>query len=218
MLSRSFFMKKILSLIQKSWIKINAKRRKKDLKATNFTIISNNCWAEKIYKSYDMEYLTPTIGCFIMPEDFIRFCKQIEFYLNEELVEIEFNNSKYKDFFILNKEGYKKYGKYPIGIIDDVEIHFLHYSSFDEAKKKWDRRKKRVNLNKIFFKLNDQNGCTFDDYIQFQTIPQKSKIFFSSKNGWGIQIVKSRDLEYRDEPYGKSRKFNVTKYINGVVE
>lgn len=31
---------------------------------------------------------------------------------------------------------------YPIGKLDDIEVHFSHYDSQEEAMEKWTRRKK----------------------------------------------------------------------------
>ena len=50
---------------------------------------------------------------------------------------VEKKNSKYGSF------------DYPVGILDDVEVHFMHYADFDVAKKKWDERKKRINRSEI---------------------------------------------------------------------
>lgn len=35
--------------------------RKKKIKNTNFTIISNNCWGGMIYESYALKKQTPTV-------------------------------------------------------------------------------------------------------------------------------------------------------------
>lgn len=54
--------------------------------------------------------------------------------------------------------------EYPIGILDDekhgiVKIEFVHYKSFEDAKIKWDERKKRIDFNRILvlFHVNDEN-------------------------------------------------------------
>lgn len=38
----------------------------------------------------------------------------------------------------------------PIGLIDDVEVVFLHYKTFDEAVEKWNRRKSRINWDNLY--------------------------------------------------------------------
>lgn len=29
--------------------------------------------------------------------------------------------------------------RYPIGILDDIELHFMHYKTFEEAAKHWQK-------------------------------------------------------------------------------
>lgn len=84
-------------------------------------------------------------------------------------IEIEFvdpENSKYKK----DITDYGIYGKYPIGILNEIEIHFLHYKDNDEALKKWERRKNRINYHNLIIKYNDQNLATIDDIREFSEL------------------------------------------------
>ena len=51
---------------------------------------------------------------------------------------------------------------FPIGTLcDTVEIHFLHYSSIEDAEEKWNRRVKRINWNNLFVKFDcSKDLCT----------------------------------------------------------
>ena len=60
--------------------------RKKGLNSDTFTIIANNCWGGMIYESYGIKKMSPTIGMFIMPKDYIRFLSNMEYYLKCPLV------------------------------------------------------------------------------------------------------------------------------------
>ncbi len=71
---------------------------------------------------------------------------------------------------------------YPIGQLDGkVEIHFLHYHTEEEAAEKWYRRAKRVNFNKLMILGMEQNLCTEQDIINFDSLPFENKYFFSTK-------------------------------------
>ena len=48
--------------IQKYQRKFLAGQRRKMLKNTQFTILSNNCWGGMIYESYGLPNQTPTAG------------------------------------------------------------------------------------------------------------------------------------------------------------
>ena len=59
--------------ILKYWRLGLANYRKKQLKSTNFTIISNNCWGGMIYESYNLPKESPTVGMFFIAKDYIEF-------------------------------------------------------------------------------------------------------------------------------------------------
>lgn len=53
---------------------------------------------------------------------------------------------------------------YPIGKLEDLEIHFLHYKTENEAREKWERRTLRMleetNRGNYYFKLCDGGKAT----------------------------------------------------------
>ncbi|MDE6218484.1 MAG: DUF1919 domain-containing protein, partial [Muribaculaceae bacterium] len=51
----------------------NRWNRRRKLKHNDFTIISNNCWAgTAVYQPFGLKYNTPTVGLFIIDEDYIQ--------------------------------------------------------------------------------------------------------------------------------------------------
>ena len=58
--------------------------RKKQLKSTDFTIISNNCWGGMIYESYNLPKESPTVGMFFMAKDYIEFLSDLKGLLNRK--------------------------------------------------------------------------------------------------------------------------------------
>lgn len=66
-----------LKLRNRLWLPLTRSIRVKKLSVDRFTIISNNCWGGTVYESYGMRKESPTIGMFIMPSDFVRFCSEI---------------------------------------------------------------------------------------------------------------------------------------------
>ena len=49
---------------------------------------------------------------------------------------VKSNNLTSQESLTINTE-------YPIGYLDDIEIHFMHYQSITEVKEKWERRTKK---------------------------------------------------------------------------
>lgn len=202
--------------VKKAYIKKTASIRKKKIKNNEFTVISNNCWGGFVYQSYNIEYNTPTIGLFIMAEDYIKFLSNLKYYINEcELQFIEPEKSKYVDHL----SGDRHFGSYPVGVLDDVEIAFLHYHSEEEAREKWNRRKKRINWDRLLVKFNDQNLCTKELVEKFYALDYKNKLFFTVNKEFitadAVYIKKGNQTIFASqEPVGASLHCNINRVIN----
>ena len=158
----------------------------------NFTIISNNCFAGSIYQDLGVEYRSPTVGLFFYSDCYMKFVDNMKYYLNLELIFT--SKSKYHN----NKLSY------PVGILDDIEIHFLHYATEKEAKEKWDRRKSRINFNNIFYIFSDRDGFNdknFEDFLRFNG----NKILFSANEKY-----KSENTVILKEFIGESQIGEIT--------
>ena len=142
---------------------IRCSLRRKKLRNKDFTIISNNCWAGFIYQKYGLQYKTPTIGLFFIGNDYIKFCKKLKYYVNQDLKFISFSESKNYDLIKGDRE-------YPIARLDDIEIYFMHYKTKKEAKEKWYRRCKRINYDSLIFKVSQREGFTQQDMEEFMDI------------------------------------------------
>jgi uncharacterized protein (DUF1919 family) len=137
-------------------------------------IISNNCWAGYVYQRYNIQYKTPTIGLYFFAEDFIRFLKRLRYYLNLPIVFIPATESKYYD--VLKR---RNHINCPIGVLDDIEIIFLHYKSEEEAREKWTRRAERVNFDNLIIKFSEMNLCTEKELKEFDPLPYEKKFVFT---------------------------------------
>ncbi len=201
--------------------KMIASHMKKKLNSTEFTIISNNCWGGMVYESYDIQKNSPTVGLYFMAPDYVQFLSDLGYYLKKEIKFISPEQSKYSE--ILKEKG--KVITYPIGVIDDVEIFFLHYKSEKEAMEKWQRRIKRINEKQLLIKFCDQNGCTEKEVKKFLQLPYKNKIFFTTKDWQGVnpkyyikvsQFGKKEYIKTSYEPIGINRYVNLTKLLNSL--
>ena len=199
-----------------------AELRNKKLVNKDFTIISNNCWGGMVYEAYNLKKMSPTIGLYFHSSDYIEFLSKLDYYLKSKIIFIEPANSKYYNLHFNEKN----FGSYPIGKIDDIEIYFMHYKSKDEALKKWNRRLKRINKDKMLVKFNDQNGCSDSDLKKFLELPYKNKIFFTCKK-WNIvsnniyvikqpRIVSSKNIMTSYEPFEKNECINIVDIINNL--
>jgi uncharacterized protein (DUF1919 family) len=135
----------------------------------DLSLISNNCIGGIIQHDLKLKFNSPTINLFFPAPDYILFLENLDYYLNQDLTELN----------------YSKYGitpiDYPLGKLNDIEIHFVHYKSFEEAKEKWMSRIQRINKKNIFIIASDRDYCNQSIIDRFLNLPYSNKIFFSSK-------------------------------------
>ena len=88
------------------------------------TIISSNCFAGRIMQDLKMEYNSPTLGLWMMPDDFAVFCSDLEHYLNADIQIVEHSKNELGEYKMTHPPKHP----YPVGWIDGkLEVHFLHY-------------------------------------------------------------------------------------------
>lgn len=180
-------MSKIKNVFIKLGLKYNKWRRHRRLKVKDFSIISNNCWAATaVYQPFGLKYNTPTVGLFIMDEDYIRFLENLEYYLSADLKFIDTTESKYYDK--ITSRGTKSV-TYPIARLGgDIEIHFMHYQSKEDAAEKWLRRIRRINRENLLIKMSlRDSGYDVDAMLRrFIALPYKNKICFTPPRQGGF--------------------------------
>ncbi|MCR5506220.1 MAG: DUF1919 domain-containing protein [bacterium] len=140
----------------------------------NISIVSNNCASVFLYKYFGCKYLSLTINLQMSPTDFVKFSKNLKYYLSVDIEEV-----KNPDI-----EGFKKLGgasiDFPVGKLDDLIIYFQHYSSFDIAKAKWEERKSRINYKSMFFIMID-TFCDKNTVLEFLNLPYEHKLFLTER-------------------------------------
>ena len=136
-------------------------RMRSGVKPSDVTIISQNCIGGVIYHDLGMQFFSPTINLFFKEPDFVRFVLNLEHYMACEL------EMRWEE-------------EYPVGRLEDIEIHFMHYETCKEAKEKWERRKQRINWGNILVLATDQEG--FDEVLfrQWKQIPY-AKVLFTAQ-------------------------------------
>lgn len=143
----------------------NINRSKLNEQAKNVSILSMNCTGGIISHDLGLRFNSPTVNLFMRAEDFIRFCEKLEFYLSiDKLIECT-------DKRIIGDRNY------PIAFLEDLTIFFVHYQSFKEAQKKWNERKKRVNMENIVIFNTDREGMTDDLKDRFEALPYRKVLF-----------------------------------------
>ena len=144
-------------------------------KNKTFSIISNDCWGGEVYKNVKLPFQTPFIGLMIMGPCYIKLLQELKTYLNNELIFIE--KSKYP---LINE--LKSTRDFPLGLLKDVEIAFLHFASDEEAYEKWMKRKERINWNNLFIKFDaGKDYATKEMVATFEKLDFKNKLCLTKK-------------------------------------
>lgn len=172
---RGFYYKTIFPIAKKRYLKNYQNRVRKKLRYNNFSIICSNCIGGFIYHRLGLQFLSPTINCFIEPSDFIRFCEHLEYYLSLRLEFIESDKP------------------YPVARLDDVTVYFNHSNSKEEAESTWEKRKNRVNYDKLYVIL-------YNRYDENDTPLTKEEILRAGRIKCNNLIILS-DIPCPDVPY-----------------
>lgn len=132
------------------------------LKARDFSIISQNCIGGVFYHDMGLTFQSPTVNLFIPQPDFIRFVNGLEHYLDAEL------EMRWAE-------------EYPVGRLDDVEVHFVHYETCSEAAEAWARRKQRVRHDRIAVVATDRDGFSDEAFEQWKRIKYPKVLFTANR-------------------------------------
>lgn len=190
------------------------------LKHHDFSIISNNCWGTRTFQRFGLPYTSPFQSLFIFAPDYIGL---ITDFTMDKLVITRFTtqeDSKYKEE--LDRQNLLD-EPYPIGVLrDGTELHFLHYKTAEDAKRKWDRRVERINPRKLVFKFCDGYLTTDAHIAAFDALPHPNKLCFTAKPYPGLSSVvflrrfagrTHVELEWKYD----RRYMNLRRFFNTIV-
>ena len=139
----------------------NAQLRKR-LRNDQFTILSPNCIAGTMYRKLGKEFLTPTINLWMTQGDFIKFAVNLSDYVAMRLVFQQTDKS------------------YPVAMLGDIQINFLHYKTEAEAEAAWERRKKRINYDNLYILMYYREGYTLEQIREIEKAKCKNLIILTA--------------------------------------
>lgn len=140
------------------------------------------------YHTLGMEFLSPFINLYLKEEDYLKLLSNIKYYINCKLkfIRWEYNKSYKRDF--------------PVCALDDVELYFNHYFSFDEAEKSWHNRCLKINWKNLFVMMYTENKDVLErfDRLKFDKkicfVPFKSNL----KSSYSIIFSSSKEVEKKE--------------------
>lgn len=128
-----------------------AVKMKQQLRVKDFSILAQNCIGGVLYHDMGLPFLSPTVDLYFSAPDFVRFILELDRYLKLELT-MAWEET------------------YPVGYLEDVKIHFMHYHTCAEARQAWERRKARIRQERILVLCTDMEDFTQDVFAQWKKI------------------------------------------------
>lgn len=201
----------VIEVCHKIFLPPYEKKMRRRLKNHDFTFLASNCTAGIIYHRLGMKFLSPTINMFIWQDDFLKFVLDLPHYLGCELQFIETEEP------------------YPVAMLDDIKLYFNHYKTAEEAREKWEDRKKRMHMDNLYILMCDRDGITEDDMRKLEQVDCKNKVVLTAKPHPDIDFAFQLP-EYANEDYvgyylGKNaitdktvveKHFDFVKWLNGA--
>lgn len=149
---------RIRDRIQREKNAIVIRRARRQIADPSFTAISQNCIGGVLYHDLGAPFLSPTVNLFIPAKDFLRMCTDLEHYMR---LPITVHMGEH----------------WPVGLLGDVRIEFMHYASCNEAEAAWTRRAARIRYDRIMIIGTDRDGFDGEAFAAFKRLPYPKVLF-----------------------------------------
>lgn len=136
------------------WARAKRHLWRRRLHDTSFSLLATNCVGGVMLHDLGLRFMTPTINTVLPAESFLRFVDGLGTYLSRPVVDA----------------GRSPAG-YPVGKIGDVQVHFVHYATFEDASRKWQERALRVNVHNVRLCMTDRDGFRPEHLVRFAALP-----------------------------------------------
>ncbi len=163
------------------------------LRENPVSLITNDCFGGMLYHYLDLEFSSPFVNCWIGADDFLLLVNNLEEYMKQPLL-LKYEGDIYQC---------------PVGTLaylhNRICIHFNHAYSFDEAKRDFERRRKRINWDNIFICSN----VSRKEYAEsFAKLPYRKKNITGEDFGTEDSVML---LGYKYEYDGRQKDASQTR-------
>ena len=169
--------------------KFNKKLQRAVSIASTPSILSNNCIGGVIYHNLGLKFLSPTINLYMENADFLLFVTHLREFINGEMKEVKGNTGK----------------TFPVGELSCpcgvITIYFSHYSTFSEAKQKWQERAGRIDWENIVVIMEEGIDATDEIVEKFQELPYEKKVLICNGNKGHVEVKQGLPFFIYDKRY-----------------
>ena len=155
------------------------------LQRSKLSIFSLNCFGGIISNTFGLSFRSPFVNLYMKEDEYIRFLRHPRIYMAEELV---FKESRYQTVLKFD---------YPIFTMGNVSVYMNHYPDFDEAVRKWNERKARINWYNLFVTMYTEDPEVLK---KFDELPYGKKVcFVPFKSNLDSAFYINRDLKPEEQ-------------------
>ena len=134
----------------------------RQLQRSQLSIFSVNCFGGSLSHTLGLPFRSPFVNLFLTGQDFIKFLQHPRIYIEDTPV------FEKMDGFSPNYPN-----GYPVFNLGNISLNMMHYTKVDEALKKWNGRKQRINWNNILVICNTEDRNILE---QFDALTYGKKI------------------------------------------
>lgn len=151
-------------LVKPEYDRFLAKRRAR-LRRSDFSIICANCIGGVMYHDLGLEFLSPTVNLTISMPNLVKMAGNLKWYMEQPLTEQTTDEP------------------YPVARLgegdDAVQVNFLHYDTFQDAREKWEERKRKINYDRLVLVGVEKQECSYEILRRFDGLPWPNKLIFT---------------------------------------
>lgn len=139
---------------------------------TKRSVICNNCVGGMVLHDYGLQFNSPFVNLYITASDYLKVVSNIRHYTSDSATLCDVTGTS----------------PFPRGLLQgDVTLNFMHYSSFEEAEKKWRQRCRRIDYENLYVIFVQQSSCNDTLLKQFDNLDFKNKIALVNRPVTGMK-------------------------------
>ena len=129
------------------------------LRESGVSIIANMCWGGALYKRLGLRCMSPFRDLYLTDENYLRLLGNMKDYCSMTPAFSRFDRDSFGT-------------RHPVMALDDVELHFNHVETPEEATCQWNKRVDRINWDNLFVMMQTSRKAS---ELQFNALDRYQK-------------------------------------------
>ena len=139
-------------------------KKYQQLQRSKLSIFAQNCFGGYISNTLGLLFRSPFVNLWLAADDFLRFLQNPRIYIEGTPI-----------FEKLRDKSNEAPNGYPVVSLGNIYLNMMHYPNADNALKKWNERKQRINWYNILVEMSTESKEILE---QFDELPFSKKVCF----------------------------------------